>query len=160
EALPEGGFTVRDRRNPSPQLTRTLERLRQFLTLVGVTSLLVGGVGIANAIATYIDRRRKIIATFKSLGATGDIIFNLHLVQVWLVSGLGIALGIALGLLIPVALSAMLGDVLPIRADFAVGARSLRTAIAYGVLVSLLFTLWPLGRAEAVRAAVLFRDEV
>jgi putative ABC transport system permease protein len=160
EAIPEGGFTVRDRRNPSPQLTRTLERLRQFLTLVGVTSLLVGGVGIANAIATYIDRRRKVIATFKSLGATGDIIFTLHLLQVLLVSAIGIALGIALGLLIPIALNAMIGDVLPIRADFAVGMRSLLTAVAYGVLVTLLFTLWPLGRAEQVRAAVLFRDEV
>jgi putative ABC transport system permease protein len=160
ETMPEGGFTVRDRRNPSPQLTRTLERLRQFLTLVGVTSLLVGGVGIANAIATFIDRRRKIIATFKSLGATGDIIFTLHLLQILLVSAIGIALGIALGLLIPVALNAMIGDVLPIRADFAVGMRSLLTAIAYGILVSLLFTLWPLGRAEEVRAAVLFRDEV
>ena len=70
QALPEGGFTVRDRRDPSPQVSRTLERLRQFLTLVGLTALLVGGVGIANAVATYIDRRRKVIAAFKSLGAT------------------------------------------------------------------------------------------
>src|SRR6185436_2139742 len=44
--LPEGGFSVRDRRDPSPQVSRTLERLRQFLTLVGLTALLVGGVGI------------------------------------------------------------------------------------------------------------------
>src|SRR5215472_15328246 len=38
--------------------------------------------------------------------------------------------------------------------------RSLATAAAYGILVTLLFTLWPLGRAESVRAGVLFRDEV
>ncbi|MFK4996504.1 hypothetical protein ACI39X_27555, partial [Klebsiella pneumoniae] len=69
DSLPEGGFTVRDRRDPSPQVTKTLERLRQFLTLVGLTALLVGGVGVANAVATYIDRRRKVIASFRSLGA-------------------------------------------------------------------------------------------
>ena len=74
--LPEAGFTVADRRDPSPQVTRTLERLRQFLTLVGLTALLVGGVGIANAVATYIDRRRKVIATFKSLGATSRMVFG------------------------------------------------------------------------------------
>ena len=74
QALPEGGFTVRDRRDPSPQVSRTLERLRQFLTLVGLTALLVGGVGVANAVATYIDRRRKVIAAFKSLGATSGTI--------------------------------------------------------------------------------------
>src|SRR5690606_10757073 len=63
--LPESGYTIVDRRDPSPQVTKTLERLRQFLTLIGLTSLLVGGVGVANAVATFIDRRRKVIATMK-----------------------------------------------------------------------------------------------
>ncbi len=160
QALPEGGFTVRDRRDPSPQVSRALERLRQFLTLVGLTALLVGGVGIANAVATYIDRRRKIIAAFKSLGATGGTIFAMHLLQVLMIAGIGIVLGIALGFLIPIGLTAMFGDALPIKAELTVGLRSILTAVAYGLLVSLLFTLWPLGRAEQVRAAVLFRDEV
>ena len=53
--LPEAGFVIADRRDPSPQVTRTVERLRQFLTLIGLTALLVGGVGVANAVATFID---------------------------------------------------------------------------------------------------------
>ncbi len=160
QALPEGGFTVRDRRDPSPQVSRTLERLRQFLTLVGLTALLVGGVGVANAVATYIDRRRKVIAAFKSLGATSRTILWIHLLQVMMIALIGIVLGIALGFLIPITLSATVGDALPIKADLTVSARSLLTAVAYGLLVSLLFALWPLGRAEQVRAGVLFRDEV
>jgi len=160
EALPEGGFTARDRRDPAPQISRTLERLRQFLTLVGLTALLVGGVGIANAVATYIDRRRKVIAAFKSLGATARIIFGVHLLQVLFFSAIGVGIGIVAGLLIPVALTSALGDSLPIRAEVALTARSLLTAAAYGLLVVLLFTLWPLGRAGQVRAGVLFRDEV
>ena len=90
QGLPEGGFTVRDRRDPSPQVSRTLERLRQFLTLVGLTALLVGGVGVANAVATYIDRRRKIIAAFKSLGATSRTILWTHLLQVMMIALIGI----------------------------------------------------------------------
>jgi putative ABC transport system permease protein len=160
ERLPEGGFTVRDRRDPSPQISRALERLRQFLTLVGLTALLVGGVGVASAVSTYIDRRRKIIAAFKSVGATSQVIFGIHLLQVLLISGIGIALGIAVGFLIPVALTAFLADTLPIKAELTITLRSILTAVAYGLLVSLLFTLWPLGRAELVRAGVLFRDEV
>jgi putative ABC transport system permease protein len=160
QALPEGGFTVRDRRDPSPQVSRTLERLRQFLTLVGLTALLVGGVGVANAVATYIDRRRKVIAAFRSLGATSGTVLWIHLLQVMMIAGIGIVLGIGLGFLIPVALTALVGDSLPIKADLTVSARSLLTAVAYGLLVSLLFTLWPLGRAEQIRAGVLFRDEV
>jgi putative ABC transport system permease protein len=160
QALPEGGFTVRDRRDPSPQVSRTLERLRQFLTLVGLTALLVGGVGVANAVATYIDRRRKVIAAFRSLGATSGTVLWIHLLQVMMIAGIGIVLGIGLGFLIPMALTAFVGDSLPIKADLTVSARSLLTAVAYGLLVSLLFTLWPLGRAEQIRAGVLFRDEV
>jgi putative ABC transport system permease protein len=160
QALPEGGYTMRDRRDPSPQVSRTLERLRQFLTLVGLTALLVGGVGVANAVATYIDRRRKVIAAFKSLGATSGTILRIHLLQVLLIAGIGIVIGIALGFLIPVVLTALVGDALPIKADLTVSARSLLTAVGYGLLVSLLFALWPLGRAEQVRAGVLFRDEV
>ncbi|HKD58339.1 MAG TPA: FtsX-like permease family protein, partial [Hyphomicrobiaceae bacterium] len=158
--LPEGGYTVRDRRDPSPQVSRTLERLRQFLTLVGLTALLVGGVGVANAVATYIDRRRRVIAAFKSLGATSGTILAVHLLQVLLIATIGILVGIALGFLIPVVLTAVFGDALPIKADLAVSTRSLLTGVGYGLLVSLLFALWPLGRAEQVRAGVLFRDEV
>lgn len=160
QALPEGGFSWRDRRDPSPRISRTLERLRQFLTLVGLTALLVGGVGIANAVATYIDRRRRVIATFKSLGATTGVIFGVHLLQVLLFSAIGVGVGIAAGLLVPVALIGALGDALPIQAEFTLGARSLATAAAYGFLVVLLFTLWPLGRTGQVGAGVLFRDEV
>ena len=158
--FPDAGFTVADRRDPAPQVTKTLERLKQFLTLIGLTSLLVGGVGIANAVATYIDRRRKVIATFKSLGASSRQIFLLHLIQILLISALGVVIGLGLGMLLPAVLNATIGDALPVRAEIAVRPLTLLIAAVYGLLVALLFTLWPLGRAEQVRAGVLFRDEV
>jgi putative ABC transport system permease protein len=64
------------------------------------------------------------------------------------------------GLLVPIALVSLMGNSLPIRAELALTAGSLATAAANGLLVVLLFTLWPLGRAGQVRAGVLFRDEV
>ncbi len=158
--LPEAGFTIRDRRDPSPQVTRTLERVRQFLTLLGLTALLVGGVGVANAVATYIDRRRSVIATMKSLGATSGVIFGVHLVQVLMIASIGIAIGLAIGMTVPLIVSSLLGSSLPIKAELTIRPGSLLIAAAYGLLVSLLFTLWPLGRAEMIRAGVLFRDEV
>ncbi|HET7716598.1 MAG TPA: FtsX-like permease family protein, partial [Bauldia sp.] len=159
-AFPDAGFTIADRRDPSPQVTRTLERLRQFLTLIGLTSLLVGGVGVANAVATYIDRRRRVIATFKSLGASNSQIFRMHLAQVLMIAALGVAAGIGLGLLVPPFLDRLIGDALPIRAELTIRPASLALAGLYGLLVALLFALWPLGRAGAIRAGVLFRDEV
>lgn len=158
--LPDAGFGVTDRRDPAPQVTRTLDRLRQFLTLLGLTALLVGGTGVANAVATFIDRRRKVIATFKSVGATSGMIFGVLLAQVLAIAAVGVAVGLVLGLLLPTLLEALLGNALPIRAEATVAPSSLAIAAAYGFLVALLFTLWPLGRAEQVRAGVLFREEV
>ena len=158
--LPEAGFTVADRRDPSPQVTRTLDRLRQFLTLIGLTSLLIGGVGVANAVATFIDRRRKVIATMKSLGAGSRLVFAIFFTQVMLVAALGIAIGIAVGCGVPFVLDALYGSALPIRISVSVSPWSIASAAIYGVLVAAVFTLWPLGRADQIRAGALFRDEV
>lgn len=156
--LPEAGFSILDRDNPAPQVTRTLERLQQFLVLIGLASLLVGGIGIANAVATFIDKRLKVIATLRAVGATGAQIVTVFLVQILAMAAIGIAAGLALGLLVPSFVNALVGDALPVKAQFAVSARSLVVATSYGFLVALLFALWPLGRAEHVRASVLFRD--
>jgi putative ABC transport system permease protein len=159
-AHPEGGFLVVDRRNPSPSVTRSVERLRQFLTLIGLTALLVGGVGVANAVSTFVDRKRKVIATFKSLGASNRLVFTIFLIEVMLLAAMGVLIGLVLGYLLPLAAGAVYGDALPIKLDFSVRPLSLLTASVYGLLVALVFMLWPLGRAEQVRATVLFRDEV
>jgi putative ABC transport system permease protein len=158
--LPESGFSITDRRDPSPQVSKTLERLRQFLTLLGLTALITGGVGVANAVATFIDRRRKVIATFKSVGASGGTVFAIFLVQVIAMAMIGVVAGLGLGLLIPPVLAQLLGSFLPVAPEFALSVQSVVLAVAYGLLVALLFALWPLGRAEQVRASVLFREEV
>ena len=158
--LPEAGFTIANRYDPSPQLTRTLERLRQFLTLIGLASLLVGGAGVANAVATFIDKRRKVIATMKSLGAPRGLIFKIFLAQVVAVAVAGIVIGLALGALVPALVARVVGDALPVELAFTVSAASVATAIIYGLLVALLYALWPLGRAELIAPSVLFRDDV
>jgi len=158
--LPQSGYTSADRFDPSPQLTRTLERLRQFLTLIGLTSLLVGGVGVANAVATFIDKRRKVIAIMKSLGAPGHIIRAIFLTQILCVASIGIVIGLVAGTLAPLLVAALAGDKLPFELRFQISAASIATAVLYGLLVALLFTLWPLGRAERIPPSVLFRDDI
>lgn len=158
--LPEAGFTVMDRREPSPRISRTLDRLREFLTFIGLTALLVGGVGIANAVATFIDKRRKVIATMKSIGATSRMVLGIFLVEVLAVASVGVVIGLVLGLLLPYGLNALFGGLLPIEAKMSVSMLSIVTALVYGFGVALLFTLWPLGRVERVSASMLFRDEV
>ncbi|MEQ8824082.1 MAG: FtsX-like permease family protein [Filomicrobium sp.] len=160
EKLSASGFTIVDRSNPSPQVSRTLERLRQFLTLIGLTALIIGGVGIANAVGNFVDRRRRTIATMKSLGASNRLVLSIFMAQILAITIVGIAIGLLGGALIPGLLKALYGDSLPIAPVVSVEAMDLMVAAGYGLLVALLFSLWPLGRAEQISPTVLFRDQV
>src|SRR5207253_3013070 len=95
--FPDAGWEIRSRSNASPALERNVERFTQFLTLVGLAALLVGGVGVANAVKSHLDRKREVIATLKSLGATGGRVFAIYLAQVMVLALLGSVIGLAIG---------------------------------------------------------------
>ena len=159
-ALPDAGWDIRTRSNASPQLERNIERFTQFLTLVGLTALLVGGVGVANAVKGHLDRERDVIATMKSLGATGGRVFAIYLTQIMLLALLGSALGLALGAVLPFAIASAFSAVIPIPIEPALQPDELALALVYGLVTALAFALLPLGRAHDVPVAALFRSEV
>ena len=76
ENFPQAGWSIRTAHNAAPSLSANIERFSQFLTLVGLTALVVGGVGVANAVRAYLDGKRGVIATFKCLGASGGFVFT------------------------------------------------------------------------------------
>ena len=157
---PDAGWEIRTRTNASPALERNVERFTQFLTLVGLTALLVGGVGVANAVKSHLDRKRDVIATLKSLGATGGRVFAIYLVQVIALALIGSVIGLALGAALPFAISAAFGAIMPLPVAPALHPGELALALVYGVLTALAFALWPLGRAHDVPVSALFRDEI
>ena len=159
-ALPEAGWEIRSRGNASPQLERTINRFTQFLTLVGLAALLVGGVGVANAVKSHIDRRRDVIASFKALGATGRDVFTIYLTQVVVLAGIGSVIGLAAGAALPFVIVGVFGKLLPLPVIPALHPDELALSFIYGLLTALAFGLWPLGRVHDVPVAALFREEV
>lgn len=160
EALPEAGWEARSRLNANPELERNIERFAQFLTLVGLTALIVGGVGVANAVRGFVDRKRESIATIKSLGAPGGRVVAIYLTQVMLIAAIGIAVGLVLGAAMPFGLAAALGSILPIPIAPTIAPVELGLAALYGVLTALAFSLAPLGRAHDIQVSGLFRDQI
>ncbi|MBY0611371.1 MAG: ABC transporter permease [Beijerinckiaceae bacterium] len=157
KAFPEGGWEVRTRRNANPQFAKNLERFAQFLTLVGFTALIVGGVGVANATRAFVERKRLSIATLKSLGASGRFVVGVYLWQVLMLAGLGIFIGLAAGAALPFFLVNVLGDLLPFPLVPALYFDQLGLGVLYGVLTALAFSLWPLGAAHDIPVSALFR---
>ncbi|MDE2332696.1 MAG: FtsX-like permease family protein [Bradyrhizobium sp.] len=159
-ALPEAGWEIRSRNNASPQLERTINRFTQFLTLVGLAALLVGGVGVANAVKSHIDRRRDVIAAFKALGATGRDLFSIYLTQVIVLAVIGSVIGLAIGAALPFVIVGVFGKLLPLPVVPALHPDALLLSFIYGLLTALAFGLWPLGRVHDVPVAALFRETV
>jgi putative ABC transport system permease protein len=155
--FPEAGWSIRSRYNASPSLRRNIQRFSQFLTLVGLTALVVGGVGVANAVASFVDLKRPAIATLKCLGAASGLVFRVYLLQILILAGLGISIGLAVGAVMPFVAKAALIDLLPVSA-IRLYPLELTLAVAFGVLVTLSFALAPLGRAGRMPAASLFGD--
>lgn len=160
ETFPDAGWRVKSRANAAPGVQRFVDRLTLFLTLVGLTALFVGGVGIANAVSNFLDGRRRNIAILKCIGAPGPAIFEIYLIQVLILAAVGIAIGVALGAVVPLALAGLLADMLPLPVEVTIYPRPLVTAAAFGLLVTLAFAIWPLGRARDLPAQALFRDAI
>jgi putative ABC transport system permease protein len=159
-ALPEAGWEVRSRSNASPPLERNISRFTQFLSLVGLAALLVGGVGVANAVKSHVDRRVEVIAAFKALGATSRDVFTIYLAQVIVLAGIGSVIGLAAGAALPFVIVGLFGKLLPLPVVPALHADELALGFVYGLLTALAFGLWPLGRVHDVPVAALFREAV
>jgi putative ABC transport system permease protein len=157
--FPQAGWTIRSRSNAAPSLSANIERFSQFLTLVGLTSLIVGGVGVANAVRAYLDGKRGVIATFKSLGAPGWFVIAVYLVQIVIIALLGIVIGLVLAAIIPYVAGYALQSVLPIASKGGFYPGALLAAAVFGLLTTLAFAILPLGRARDVPATALFREQ-
>jgi putative ABC transport system permease protein len=160
EQFPDAGWEIRTRSNASPQLQRNVERFTQFLTLVGLTALLIGGVGVANAVKSHLDRKRDVIATLKALGATGDGVFAIYLIQVLVLALIGSVIGLVVGAALPFVIDAIFGSIIPLPMQPALHPPELLLALLYGLLTAFAFAVWPLGRTHDVPVSALFRDEI
>jgi putative ABC transport system permease protein len=158
--FPDAGWDIRTRDNASPDLSRNIRRFTQFLTLVGLTALLVGGVGVANAVKTYLDRKRDVIATLKALGAAGAQVFAIYLIEVMVLAAVGILIGLLIGAALPFLIVAAFAPIIPVPIVPALHPAPLLLALIYGLLTALAFALWPLGRAHDLPVSGLFRDTV
>jgi putative ABC transport system permease protein len=158
--FPDAGWRVRGLDDAGGGLRFWLDRLTQFISLIGLASLLVGGVGVGNAVSSFLAARLRTIATLKCLGAPERLVFTTYFIQLAALALLGVGIGLAIGAALPFVAQSAIADVLPVRARVALYAGPLAIAAGFGLLVSLLFALIPLMRARGVPAATLMRGAV
>jgi putative ABC transport system permease protein len=157
-SFPKAGWKVTGPKDATADLSRFFDMFARFLTIVGLSSLLVGGLGVSNAISAYVTERQRSIATMKALGATGARILVHFLTQVMLLTFAGIVLGLLLGTLLTMVMLPILGGLLGLALPPVVDLVTLWTAAGFGALTGFAFGYLPLRRAEKLKPALLFRS--
>jgi putative ABC transport system permease protein len=159
-AVGDGGWRVRHAGQAEPGVNRFLDRAASFLVLAGLTALLVGGIGVATGVRAWLEARGRTIATLRCLGAPSGTILATYLIQVMALAVIGVVIGLAAGLVVTWLAAQALAGTLPVPPRLGLYPRELGLAALYGLLTALAFALWPLGRAQRVPGAALFRDSV
>jgi putative ABC transport system permease protein len=159
-AFPQAGWEARSRANVSPDFARDLDRFGEFLALAGLMALVVGGVGVANAAQSFVERKLATLAILKALGASGGAAVALALAEFLAVTLIGVAAGLGVGASTPFVVNALFAAALPLPLAPAIFPRELALAALYGLLTALAFAVAPLGRAHDAPVAQLFRSLV
>jgi putative ABC transport system permease protein len=156
-AHPDGGFRVRTFHKAATRLTWLLDDVAQYLTLVGLATLLVGGIGVAGAVRAFLAGRQRSIAVMKALGASRRLVTGVYFVQVMALALAGSAAGALVGWIAAWAGAGPLALRLGVPLARTTAQFPALLAVAYGLLTALAFSLWPLSAAGLTSPARLFR---
>jgi putative ABC transport system permease protein len=156
--FPQAGWDARTRLSVSPEFSQDLDRFAEYLTLAGLLSLVVGGVGVANAAQGFVERKRATLAILKAIGATGTSVVALALIEFAIVALVGALAGAALGAAIPFVVDWLFGSLLPIPIAPSIEPSVIALGVAFGLLTAFAFSIVPLGQAHDVPVTTLIRD--
>ena len=154
----DANWSTRSPREAAGSLARYYDLFARFLLIVGLSSLLVGGVGVSNGVSAYIGDRQRSIATMRSLGATGDRILVHFMTQVGVLTAIGVGLGVLLGGGSSMVMLPLLGRALGVNLPALIEPVPLLIAAGFGVLAGFAYSYLPLVRAQKVSPALLFRS--
>jgi putative ABC transport system permease protein len=141
-------------------LAEALEALGRFLGLVGLSALLLGGLGVASAVNVFVKEKRATVAVLRCIGASQRTAFGAYLFQATTIGTLGALLGALLGVAIQALLPAFVGSALPIDVPFSIQWPVVLAGIAIGALVAAVFALLPLLEVRNITPLRALRHDV
>jgi putative ABC transport system permease protein len=156
-AFPGADFRIRTPSDAGPGIKSFARRAALFLNFVGLAALLIGGVGVANAVGAYLEGKRSTIATLKCLGASTGLVARVYLTLVLGLAAGGVLIGLLVGATAPFIAAPFLAAHFSVPFRAAIHALPLTEAAALGLLAALAFAFLPLARARRIPAAELFR---
>ena len=156
--FPDHEWDVRSPREATASLARFISIFGNFMLLVGLTSLVVGGLGVANAVSAYLAARQDGIATMRALGASGRRITVHFAMQILVFALIGIVLGLLAIVLLTAIASPFLADLTNLDLRLFLDPGIMAASGGLALATAMAFSWVPLRRAQLVRPARLFRS--
>ena len=159
DALSGTTVTVGSYREQQENLNQQFVRTENYLALTGLLILVLGGVGVWNVARAFVEQKRKTVAVLKCLGASGNRIIGVYLLQILTLGLVGSLFGVALAQGALWLVKLRFADSLPDKMTYGVGFSTASQGIILGVLISLLFSALPLLQIRTIKPKLLLRDE-
>ena len=121
-----------------------IEDLSNFIGIVGLVALLLGGTGVASGVRAFVARKIDTVAVLRCLGASSGQVLAIYVAQAAAMGLVGAAAGAALGVAVQFLLPRVLTDFLPIDVRVALVPSAVLTGLAVGGWIALIFALRPL----------------
>jgi putative ABC transport system permease protein len=152
---------VRSYRRTEDQMGEDLLRAENYLSLVGLVVLILGGIGVSSVTRVFVQQKIRSIAILKCIGGTSGQLLAVYMAQVILLGLAGSLLGVALAA-VAVAAVPMFGGsaVQMLRVEYGLTASAVTQGVSVGMLVSLLFSLVPLLEVRNVKPSLLLRQDI
>ncbi|HEX4964533.1 MAG TPA: FtsX-like permease family protein [Thermoanaerobaculia bacterium] len=158
KTLAAAGWTVTSSAEIAKKRARVVDLFGMMLKGAGLLGLLLGGIGMANTMQVLLARRKLEIATLKTLGYERGHLVLLFGLETGMLGVIGGLIGAAAGAGLSYWLRLLLGRVGPIMLGTAIDPRVLAGGVATGIATAVIFGLYAIVRASAVRPSTLLRD--
>ena len=151
---------VRTAAETQANVSEAIDTLGNFLGLVGLVALLLGGIGVASGVNAFIKRKQETIAVLRCLGATSGQVLLIYGLQAAMMGLAGAAAGAALGVAIQLALPGLVRELLPVDITVSLSPVAIASGLGVGVWVALAFALRPLISVRDISPLQVLRTEV
>jgi putative ABC transport system permease protein len=141
------------------RLAGAIDQLHDYLSIVGLVALLLGGVGVASGVHAFALKKIDPVAILRCVGATSWQVLTIYTTQAAIMGFVGAAAGVILGVGIQFLFPLVLADFLPVDVDVKLAPQAMLLGLGIGVWVALLFSLRPLVALRRVSPLQALRRE-
>ncbi|HKH72025.1 MAG TPA: FtsX-like permease family protein [Vicinamibacterales bacterium] len=152
---------ARSYRQNEGRMSENLTRAENYLSLVGLVVLILGGIGVSSVTRVFVQQKVRSIAILKCVGSTTTQVLSVYLAQVLLLGLAGSALGVVIAGGVLMLLPLFVGDLAAmLNVEYGLTAGAVMQGLAVGLLVSVLFSVVPLLEIRNVKPSLLLRQDM